>query len=81
MPPKRSAIGRSTKQAKRRREERASKQVSREKLGKKEIDCTRAFGEDHVILNNGQVMYTTPELAPPLLTTTPTGGRFSSRQI
>ncbi|GFY11625.1 hypothetical protein TNCV_4230941 [Trichonephila clavipes] len=36
---------------------------------------------DHVILNHGQVMWTTPELAPPLLTTTPTGGRFSSRQI
>ncbi|GFU15805.1 uncharacterized protein TNCV_2367651 [Trichonephila clavipes] len=26
---------------------------------------------DHVILNHGQVMWTTPELAPPLLTTTP----------
>ncbi|GFT06530.1 uncharacterized protein TNCV_3356511 [Trichonephila clavipes] len=26
---------------------------------------------DHVILNNGQVMWTTPELVPPLLTTTP----------
>ncbi|GFV77504.1 uncharacterized protein TNCV_1070331 [Trichonephila clavipes] len=26
---------------------------------------------DHVILNNGQVTWTTPELAPPLLTTTP----------
>ncbi|GFW73040.1 helitron_like_N domain-containing protein [Trichonephila clavipes] len=37
MPPKRSAIGRSTKQAKRRREERASEtSVSREKLGKKD---------------------------------------------
>ncbi|GFU51966.1 SPARC-related modular calcium-binding protein 1 [Trichonephila clavipes] len=28
---------------------------------------------DHVILNHGQVTWTTPELAPPLLTTTPTG--------
>ncbi|GFV65913.1 transposable element Tcb2 transposase [Trichonephila clavipes] len=28
----------------------------------------------------GQVTWTTPELAPPLLTTTPTGGHFSSRQ-
>ncbi|GFW17902.1 hypothetical protein TNCV_1135021 [Trichonephila clavipes] len=36
---------------------------------------------DHVILNHGEVTWTTPELAPPLLTTTPTGGRFSSRQI
>ncbi|GFU53397.1 hypothetical protein TNCV_4421751 [Trichonephila clavipes] len=27
---------------------------------------------DHVILNHGQVTRTTPELAPPLLTTTPT---------
>ncbi|GFW99786.1 uncharacterized protein TNCV_3420151 [Trichonephila clavipes] len=32
---------------------------------------------DHVILNHGQVTWTTPELAPPLLTTTPTGGHFS----
>ncbi|GFU25315.1 uncharacterized protein TNCV_1739561 [Trichonephila clavipes] len=32
---------------------------------------------DHVILNHGQVAWTTPELAPPLLTTTPhhTNGR------
>ncbi|GFW97014.1 hypothetical protein TNCV_4802271 [Trichonephila clavipes] len=36
---------------------------------------------DHVILNHGQVMWTTSELAPPLLTTTPKGGRFSSRHI
>ncbi|GFW12943.1 uncharacterized protein TNCV_3328751 [Trichonephila clavipes] len=37
---------------------------------------------DHVILNHGQVTWTTPELAPPLnYHTTPTGGRFSSRQI
>ncbi|GFV28869.1 uncharacterized protein TNCV_754121 [Trichonephila clavipes] len=26
---------------------------------------------DHVILNHGQVTWTTPELAPPLLTTAP----------
>ncbi|GFT95717.1 uncharacterized protein TNCV_310921 [Trichonephila clavipes] len=26
---------------------------------------------DHVILNHGQLTWTTPELAPPLLTTTP----------
>ncbi|GFX83807.1 transposable element Tc3 transposase [Trichonephila clavipes] len=37
---------------------------------------------DHVILNHGQVTWTTPELAPsPNYHTTPTGGRFSSRQI
>ncbi|GFV28450.1 hypothetical protein TNCV_3984011 [Trichonephila clavipes] len=37
----------------------------------------------HVILNHGQVTWTTPELAPssPNYHTTPTGGRFSSRQI
>ncbi|GFX08435.1 uncharacterized protein TNCV_3269241 [Trichonephila clavipes] len=36
---------------------------------------------DHVILNHGQVTWTTPDLAPPLLTTTPTGGRFSSTDL
>ncbi|GFW58229.1 hypothetical protein TNCV_2634031 [Trichonephila clavipes] len=38
---------------------------------------------DHVILNHGQVTWMTPELAPlsPNYHTTPTGGRFSSRQI
>ncbi|GFX81042.1 hypothetical protein TNCV_1910351 [Trichonephila clavipes] len=35
---------------------------------------------DHVVLNHGQVTRTIPELAPPILTTTPTGGRFSSRK-
>ncbi|GFW77584.1 uncharacterized protein TNCV_2499761 [Trichonephila clavipes] len=29
------------------------------------------YTTDHVILNHGQVTWTTPELAPPLLTTTP----------
>ncbi|GFT77842.1 uncharacterized protein TNCV_2968851 [Trichonephila clavipes] len=29
------------------------------------------WATDHVILNHGQVTWTTPELAPPLLTTTP----------
>ncbi|GFV98681.1 ion_trans domain-containing protein [Trichonephila clavipes] len=40
------------------------------------------FATDHVILNHGQVTWTTPELAPPSPNyhTTPTGGRFSSRQ-
>ncbi|GFT38088.1 uncharacterized protein TNCV_4103261 [Trichonephila clavipes] len=32
---------------------------------------TRLLAADHVILNHGQVTWTTPELAPPLLTTTP----------
>ncbi|GFY09609.1 hypothetical protein TNCV_381041 [Trichonephila clavipes] len=38
---------------------------------------------DHVILNHGQVTWTAPELAlpSPNYHTTPTGGRFSSRQI
>ncbi|GFX83102.1 SCAN domain-containing protein 3 [Trichonephila clavipes] len=36
------------------------------------IDATRGLlATDHVILNNGQVTWTTPELATPLLTTTP----------
>ncbi|GFW74613.1 hypothetical protein TNCV_961881 [Trichonephila clavipes] len=38
---------------------------------------------DHVILNHGQVTWTTPELAPPSPNdrTTPTGERFSSQQF
>ncbi|GFY31084.1 uncharacterized protein TNCV_4359911 [Trichonephila clavipes] len=38
---------------------------------------------DHVILNHGQVTWTIPEMAPPSpnYPTTPTGGRFGSRQI
>ncbi|PRD25035.1 UNVERIFIED_CONTAM: hypothetical protein NCL1_42061 [Trichonephila clavipes] len=39
---------------------------------------TRALGD--VILNHGQVTWTTPELSPNSHTT-PTGGGFSSRQI
>ncbi|GFX96853.1 hypothetical protein TNCV_1648881 [Trichonephila clavipes] len=41
------------------------------------------WATDHVILNHGQVTWTTPELAPPSPNyhTTPTGGRFSSQQI
>ncbi|GFV45019.1 uncharacterized protein TNCV_2169781 [Trichonephila clavipes] len=36
------------------------------------IKTTRGIlATDHVILNHGQVTWTTPELAPPLLTTTP----------
>ncbi|GFT98311.1 uncharacterized protein TNCV_2904041 [Trichonephila clavipes] len=36
------------------------------------IKATRGLlATDHVILNHGQVTWTTPELAPPLLTTTP----------
>ncbi|GFX50450.1 hypothetical protein TNCV_770221 [Trichonephila clavipes] len=47
-------------------------------------DATRGLlATDYVILNHGQVTWTTPELAPPSPNyhTTPTGGRFSSRQI
>ncbi|GFW35643.1 hypothetical protein TNCV_4434941 [Trichonephila clavipes] len=36
---------------------------------------------DLVILNHSQVTRTTHELASPLITTTPTGGRSSSQQI
>ncbi|GFV66617.1 potassium voltage-gated channel subfamily H member 3 [Trichonephila clavipes] len=37
-----------------------------------EDNATRGLlATDHVILNHGQVTWTTPELAPPLLTTTP----------
>ncbi|GFX07077.1 hypothetical protein TNCV_1556801 [Trichonephila clavipes] len=48
------------------------------------ISATRGLlVTDHVILNHGQVTWTTPQLAPPSpnYNTTPTGGRFSSRQI
>ncbi|GFT91134.1 hypothetical protein TNCV_4043811 [Trichonephila clavipes] len=48
------------------------------------VSSTRGLlATDHVILNHGQVTWTTPELAPPSPNyhTTPTGGRFSSRQI
>ncbi|GFU51798.1 uncharacterized protein TNCV_855731 [Trichonephila clavipes] len=36
-----------------------------------EPSYTRAFGDRPRNLNHGQVTWTTPELAPPLLTTTP----------
>ncbi|GFW63114.1 uncharacterized protein TNCV_4454621 [Trichonephila clavipes] len=37
-----------------------------------DVESTRGLlVTDHVILNHGQVTWTTPELAPPLLTTTP----------
>ncbi|GFS63118.1 uncharacterized protein TNCV_3743541 [Trichonephila clavipes] len=35
------------------------------------VRVKRLFATDHVILNHGQVTWTTPELARPLLTTTP----------
>ncbi|GFT18677.1 uncharacterized protein TNCV_2276841 [Trichonephila clavipes] len=39
---------------------------------KDDEEATRELlATDHVILNHGQVTWTTPELAPPLLTTTP----------
>ncbi|GFX10750.1 hypothetical protein TNCV_3928901 [Trichonephila clavipes] len=48
------------------------------------LKATRGLlATDHVILNRGQGTWTTPELAPlsPNYHTTPTGGRFSSRQM
>ncbi|GFV33169.1 hypothetical protein TNCV_2768871 [Trichonephila clavipes] len=42
-----------------------------------ELHETYTSALDHIILNRGQVTWTSPELEPPLLTTTPTGGRFS----
>ncbi|GFX69230.1 hypothetical protein TNCV_3564061 [Trichonephila clavipes] len=46
------------------------------------IATTRGLlAKDLETLNYGQVTRLTPELVPPLLTTTPTGGRFSVRQI
>ncbi|GFY25649.1 hypothetical protein TNCV_2487691 [Trichonephila clavipes] len=52
-------------------------------LCEKEKATRGLLATDHVILNHGQVTWTTPELAPPSPNyhTTPTGGRFSSRQI
>ncbi|GFV80897.1 acetylcholinesterase [Trichonephila clavipes] len=50
----------------------------------RDLPATRGLlATDHVILNHGQVTWTTPELAPtsPNYHTTPTRGRFSSRQI
>ncbi|GFV91277.1 uncharacterized protein TNCV_897961 [Trichonephila clavipes] len=44
-------------------------------LGYRTMAATRGLlATDHVILNHGQVTWTTPELAPPLLTTTPHQG-------
>ncbi|GFV66353.1 hypothetical protein TNCV_4322681 [Trichonephila clavipes] len=52
-------------------------------IGLREAATRGLLATDHVILNHGQVTWTTPELAPPSPNyhTTPTGGRFSSRQI
>ncbi|GFX02603.1 uncharacterized protein TNCV_728571 [Trichonephila clavipes] len=38
---------------------------------KEDMTTRGLLATDHVILNHGQVTWTTPELAPPLLTTTP----------
>ncbi|GFU65870.1 hypothetical protein TNCV_5011681 [Trichonephila clavipes] len=49
-----------------------------------DLPTTRGLlATDHVILNHGQVTWMTPELAPPSPNyhATPTGGRFSSKQI
>ncbi|GFX03971.1 uncharacterized protein TNCV_4678751 [Trichonephila clavipes] len=41
------------------------------KILRKDLATRGLLATDHVILNHGQVTWTTPELAPPLLTTTP----------
>ncbi|GFY25240.1 uncharacterized protein TNCV_2483611 [Trichonephila clavipes] len=47
------------------------KQIQKNRF-RQRIETTRGFlATNHVILNHGQVTWTTPELAPPLLTTTP----------
>ncbi|GFV06208.1 hypothetical protein TNCV_467171 [Trichonephila clavipes] len=63
-----------------------SKDVTSRRSWRSNRDCQAARGllaTDHVLLNHGQVTWTTPELAPPSPNyhTTPTGGHFSSRQI
>ncbi|GFX34911.1 uncharacterized protein TNCV_2328511 [Trichonephila clavipes] len=57
-----------------------SKYEKRDEQETFKLKATRELlATDHVIFNYGQVTWTTPELAPPLLNTTPMGGRFSSR--
>ncbi|GFY36600.1 hypothetical protein TNCV_28051 [Trichonephila clavipes] len=61
-----------------------SKPLGYHRHSSEDKEATRGLlATDHVILNHGQVTWTTPELAPPSPNyhTTPTGGRFSSRQI
>ncbi|GFU97596.1 uncharacterized protein TNCV_190041 [Trichonephila clavipes] len=41
------------------------------KTGDREVSTRGLLATDHVIWNHGQVTWTTPELAPPFLTTTP----------
>ncbi|GFV95473.1 uncharacterized protein TNCV_4574751 [Trichonephila clavipes] len=46
--------------------------TSRQLVGRTGLGAARGLlATDHVILNHDQVTWTTPELAPPLLTTTP----------
>ncbi|GFX60226.1 hypothetical protein TNCV_4533861 [Trichonephila clavipes] len=45
------------------------------------FSSTMAFGDAPRNFEPGQVTWIPPELAPPLQTTTPTGGLLSSRQI
>ncbi|GFW48310.1 uncharacterized protein TNCV_1108731 [Trichonephila clavipes] len=45
--------------------------VKRQLVELSSISTRGLLATDHVILNHGQVTWTTPELAPPLLTTTP----------
>ncbi|GFW31707.1 uncharacterized protein TNCV_3099321 [Trichonephila clavipes] len=46
-------------------------QLKKPLRGKRFATTRGLLATDHVILNHGQVTWTTPELAPPLLTTTP----------
>ncbi|GFW75887.1 hypothetical protein TNCV_4430651 [Trichonephila clavipes] len=54
MPPKRSVIGRSTKQAKGEEKKELQKQVSREKLGKKEIELILLLFDHYKQMNRGK---------------------------
>ncbi|GFS72025.1 uncharacterized protein TNCV_2676771 [Trichonephila clavipes] len=49
----------------------SAKETSSTRESNKEGTTRGLLATDHVILNHGQVTWTTPELAPPILTTTP----------
>ncbi|GFX38082.1 hypothetical protein TNCV_3836811 [Trichonephila clavipes] len=49
--------------------------------GLKYVATPWLWSTDLIILDHGQMTRTTPYLAPPLLTSTPTGGRLSFRQV
>ncbi|GFS94642.1 uncharacterized protein TNCV_3649791 [Trichonephila clavipes] len=45
--------------------------ITPKRSSSRDVATRGLLATDHVILNHGQVTWTTPELAPPLLTTTP----------